>query len=123
MNVHLHHYLRHHCPPWLSLHPRPRDHHCAYLGCRTITTFALTFAQLATCNIGLFSLQLHLRLLQGFWLQQPQNVTFSKLSGAIGVVESRNTGSTVLLVLSLTHPNCSTSSDTMSRLKFFQMLA
>ena len=94
-----------------------------FLGCRTITTFALTFAQLATCNIGLFSLQLHLRLLQGFWLQQPQNVTFSKLSGAIGVVESKNTGSTVLLVLSLTHPNCSTSSGTMSRLKFFQMLA
>ena len=26
-----------------------------FLGCRTITTFALTFAQLATCNIGLFT--------------------------------------------------------------------
>ena len=74
-------------------------------------------------HVTLACLQLHLRLLQGFWLQQPQDVTFSKLSGAIGVVESRNTGSTVLLVLSLTHPNCSTSSGTMSRLKFVQMLA
>ena len=95
-----------------------------FLGCRTITLLQHSPLHLHNSpHVTLACLQLHLRLLQGFWLQQPQNVTFSKLSGAIGVVESRYTGSTVLLVLFLTQPNCSTSSGTMSRLKFVQMLA
>ena len=49
-----------------------------------MTAFALTFAQLATCNIGLFTTapQTTARIM----------ATASKLCGAMGVVESQKCG-------------------------------
>ena len=80
---------------------------CSFLKC-PIITLPLAFAKGTALDITFFAAA-SLRTAGFCAVQQPQNVTISKFSGAIGVAGSRNIGSKHLFVVSLIQPYCSTS--------------